>query len=138
MTKHLFITTAILEIPTGVGLVVSPSMVASVLLGVPLDTPAGQVIGRIGGVALVALGVACWVARREAWSRSVVGVVLAMLVYNFGAVAILAHAGIGWGLAGIGLWPGVMLHTLLGIWCAVCLQNNRGTGQMKTAERESP
>ena len=39
-----------------------------------------------------------------------------MTFYNAAAVAILAFAGIGFGLHGLALWPAVVLHTAMLIW----------------------
>ncbi len=50
-------------------LTISPSFVAVLLLNSPLDTPAGLVIGRITGAALVALATDCWLAECSSESR---------------------------------------------------------------------
>jgi hypothetical protein len=42
-----------------------------------------------------------------------------MVLYNLGAVIILGSAGIR--LRGIALWPAVVLHTAMTVWCIVCL-----------------
>ena len=123
--KALLITTAIIEIPTGTALLTVPALVASILLGAALDTPPGLALARVAGVALVALAVACWLARNDAQSRAARGVIAAMLLYNAGAVAVLAYAGLGLGLSAIGLWPAVLLHASLTAWCLVCLRARR-------------
>jgi len=46
-------------------------------------------------VALLALGVACWLAREDAASRAAKGLVAAMLLYNIGVVAVLVLAWMG-------------------------------------------
>src|ERR1044072_1743574 len=115
--KLLLIVMAIIETPAGIALLVMPAAAVSMLLGVPLDTPAGLVIGRIAGAALVALGLSCWSARREDHSRAASGIVSAMLLYNAAAVVVLALAGLSWRLFGVGLWPAVVLHALMAVWC---------------------
>jgi len=102
-----------------------PPLVASVLLGGAFDAPAGLAMARVAGVALIALGVACWLARNDAQSHAARGVIIAMLFYNAGAVAVLAHAGLGLGLSGIGVWPVVLLHAALTAWCLACLWAKR-------------
>jgi len=83
------------------------------------------VIGRVAGAALLSLGVACWLARNDETRRAAIGMVTAMLLYNVAAVAVLAYAGIGAGLSGIGLWPAVLLHAALAVWCLACLRTKR-------------
>ena len=61
-------------------------------------------VARVGGAGLFALGVACWLAQGDTQSRSVRGLVAAMLLYDVAAVAVLAFAGIGFGLHGVALW----------------------------------
>jgi hypothetical protein len=46
-------------------------------------------------------------------------------VYNLGAVALLAFAGIGLGLHGIALWPAVVLHGVMAAWCITCLRGRK-------------
>ena len=123
--KALLITTAIGEIATGIALLAVPALVASILLAAALDAPAGLALARVAGMALLALGVVCWMARDDAQSRAARGVVAAMLLYNAGAVAVLVYAGMGLGLSGIGLWPVVLLHAALAGWCLVCLRAKR-------------
>jgi hypothetical protein len=115
--RNLLVVTALLETITGLALMVSPALPVSLLIGAALDTPVGLVLARIAGAALLALGIACWMARDDA-AR---GVVAAMLVYNAAAVAVLVHAGLGLRLSGIGLWPAVLLHLALAGWCVVTL-----------------
>lgn len=120
--KSLLIVTAAVEAATGVVLLTLPSLVVSLLLGGSLDTPATLVVARVTGAALSSLGVACWLARNDERSRAAFGLVVAMLLYNSAAVAVLAYAGIGAGLSGVGLWPAVLLHAALAVWCVACLR----------------
>jgi hypothetical protein len=119
--KALPIVTAVIEVGAGLALLGFPSAVAILLLGTPLDTPAALTVARVAGAGLLALGVACWLARGGMQSRAAIGLVAAMLLYNAAAVAVLAHAGIGLGLHGALLWPAVFLHAAMAVWCALCL-----------------
>ena len=117
MKKSLFVVTAVIEAGAGLALMTWPSAAVMLLLGSSLDTPAGLILGRVAGVALLALGVACWLARRDAESPSAAGLIVAMLLYNSTTVLFLAIANIGSGLVGIALWPAVALHAAMAVWC---------------------
>jgi len=123
--------TAGLEAATGLALVLSPSVPASMLLGASLDTPAGLVIARMTGGALLAIGTACWLSRNDEKSRAATGLIAALLLYNTAAVAFLVHASLGMGLSGIGLWPAVVLHAALAVWCIACLLTRRMSQTIK-------
>jgi hypothetical protein len=123
--QNLLILTAVLEAGTGVALVVVPSLVATLLLGSSLDAPVALTVARVAGAAVLALGVACWIARRDAQSRAAKGLVGAMALYNAVIATVLVYAGIGLELFGIGLWPVVLLHAIMTVWCVVCLLNRR-------------
>lgn len=121
--KYLLVLTAVLESATGLALLLAPALVASLLFGVSLDAPIGLVVARIAGAALLALGVACWLARDEdRSSRSASGLIAALLLYNVAATAVLIHAGLGLNLSGIALWPAVVAHVALAFWCMACLR----------------
>jgi len=120
--NRLFKLTAIIEAATGLALLVVPSVVVQLLLGSPLDTSAAVTLGRVAGAALLVLGVACWLAHCDEQSRAARGLVAAMLLYNISVAAVLAFAGLGLGLHGIALWPAVILHAVMAVWCIVCLR----------------
>jgi hypothetical protein len=122
--SRLLKLTAIIEVATGLGLMAVPSVVVRLLLGSPLDTSAAAMLGRVAGAALLALGVACWIARDDTQSRATKGLVVAMLMYNLVATAVLAFAGISLGLHGVVLWPAVVVHAVMAIWCIVCLRRS--------------
>ena len=115
--KLLLIITAVIEAGAGLGLLLIPTVAVSALLGVPLDTATGLVAGRIAGAALVALAIACWQARNGERGSPATGVVQAMLFYNFAAAMVLVYAGIRLDLRSAFLWPTIVLHLGLGIWC---------------------
>jgi len=122
--SRLLKLTAIIETATGLGLMAVPSVVVRLLLGSPLDTSAAVMLARVAGAALLALGVACWLARDDTQSRATRGLVVAMLMYNLVATAVLAFAGIGLGLRGVMLWPAVILHAAMAVWCVACLRRS--------------
>jgi Kef-type K+ transport system membrane component KefB len=122
--KSLYTVTAAIELGAGLALLCSPSATVVLLLGSGLDTSAAVMLGRVAGAALLALGVACWLARDDTQSRAARGLVVAMLIYNIVATAVLAFAGIGLGLHGVALWPAVVLHAAMAVWCIVCLRRS--------------
>jgi hypothetical protein len=121
LMKTLLIITALLEGSAGFALATSPSLLISLLIGSPLDTRSGSVVGRLAGVALLTLGLVCWLARNQ--STVAAGPVAAMLFYNVAVATLLAYARLGLGLSGIGLWPTLSLHVILALWCIACLRH---------------
>jgi hypothetical protein len=120
--KTLQTVTAIVEAGAGLALLAMPSMTASLLLGMPLDSPAALSLARVGGAAILALAVVCWLARRDARSRASRGLIVAMLFYNFAVAAVLAFAGFVDELHGVLLSPAVLFHLTMGAWCIAGLQ----------------
>jgi hypothetical protein len=119
--KLLLIFTAIVEGGAGLALLVVPTVAVSLLLGVPLDTPAGLAAARIAGAALIALAIACWRAGNGERRDSARGIIEAMLFYNFAAAMVLVYAGIRLQLSSAFLWPAIVLHLALGAWCLLSL-----------------
>jgi hypothetical protein len=114
--KLLLTLTAVIEAATGLALLVVPAVVVKLLLGEEISGAAIP-LGRVAGAALLALGVACWIACSDTQTRAARGLVVAMLVYNFGAVAVFLFANLDSKMAGILLWPAVILHGVMGAWC---------------------
>jgi len=121
MMKRFLTLTAIIEAATGLALIAVPAIVVRLLLGAEISG-ASIPLGRVAGAALLALGVACWLARDDRQSRTARGLVVAMLIYNIVVTAVLAFAGIGLGLRGVALWPAVVLHAAMAVWCVACLR----------------
>ena len=128
MMKRFLILTAIIEAATGLALIAVPAIVVWLLLGAEISG-ASIPLGRVAGAALLALGVACWLARDDTQSRAARGLVVAMLIYNIVATAVLAFAGIGLGLHGVALWPAVVLHAVMAIWCITTLLRTQAAAQ---------
>ena len=107
---------AAVEAGTGLVLMINPALVATLLLGVEVSG-AGTLLGRCFGIALLALGLACWPGRQRADTGS--PFFRAMLTYNALIALYLAYLGTAGHLNGLLLWPGVALHAvvaLLLIW----------------------
>ena len=119
--KALHTVTAVIELGAGLALLCWPSVTVALMVDAPLEAPAALTVARVGGAGLLALGVACWLARGDAQSRAARGLVAAILLYDVAAVAVLAFAGIGFGLHGVALWPAVVLHAVMAVWCVTRL-----------------
>jgi hypothetical protein len=115
--KLLLILAAVIEAGAGLALLLIPTVSVSALLGAPMDTAAGLAATRIAGAALVALAIACWRARNGERGSPATGVVEAMSFYNFAAAIVLVYAGIRLDLRSALLWPAIVLHFCLGVWC---------------------
>jgi hypothetical protein len=120
--KSLLIITAIFEALTGLALLVSPSSAGLGLTRSPIDSAAGAIIARVAGAALLAIGVACWLARGHGHSPAGQALIWGLLTYNLAAAAVLAFAGITSAANGAAIWPGAAAHVGLAIFCIVALR----------------
>jgi hypothetical protein len=134
--KTLLTGSAVIELGAGLALLCCPSAMVTLLVGAPLEAPAALTVARVGGGAVLSLGVACWLARADAQSRAAIGLLTAMSFYNVATVAILAFAGIAFGLHGVALWPGVALHAVMTAWCAECMRRTLLNGTMDSNLRK--
>ena len=131
-TKSLLIVSAVIEIGAGLLLLIAPSPTARLLLGAGLVSPESMLVGRVGGAALLSIGLSCWLERNRDPGASAIGLVAGLLVYNAAAIVLLAYAALVGKMDGIGIWPAVGLHSTLFIWCAARLRDGRGaSGAMK-------
>ena len=99
--KKVLIFAACAEIITGLALLVVPSLVGRLLLGEEL-TGIAIPIARVTGIALIALGIACWLGPA----------LLGMLTYSAVVALYLAYLGFA-GFTGAFLWPAVIFHIIL-------------------------
>ena len=120
----LQIASAMIELGAGLALLCCPSAAATLLLGVPLEGPAALTVARVCGAGLLTLGVACWLARGDTQSRAARGLIVAMLLYDVAVAVLLAFAAIGMELHGVALWPAIVLHGVMSVWCVGCLRCN--------------
>ena len=106
--KKLLLLAAVSEAATGLALLIVPSLVGRLLLGQELAGVAIPV-ARVLGIALIALGIACWPGRTA---------LCGMLTYSVLATAFLAYVGIRGNWVGPLLWPAVVAHGILTILLA--------------------
>jgi hypothetical protein len=123
---YLLIANALGEGGTGLLALVSPSALLVLFLGIDQASPEVTFFARIAGAALLGLGVACWLGRSDKLGPAQFGLLIGLLVYDVTAVGILAYTGLFSGLVGIVLWPAVVLHAALAVWCVVCLREKPG------------
>jgi hypothetical protein len=102
--KKTLIFAAVAEAFTGLALLIVPSLVGRLLLGEEF-TGIAIPVARVAGIALIALGIACWPG------PPLVG----MLIYSALVALYLAYLGFAAGLTGVFLWPAVALHIVLSI-----------------------
>jgi hypothetical protein len=102
--KKVLIFAAVAEAATGLALLTVPSLVGRLLLGEELAGVALPV-ARVTGIALIALGIACWPG------SPLVG----MLAYSLAVTLYLAYIGFAGLSAGVLLWPAVALHAVLSV-----------------------
>ena len=89
----------------GVILLVSPGLFGRLILRDELPA-SGQALGRLTGIALLSLALACW-------PKPTSGSALALLIYNLLAAVYLSYLGVEGTAMGLLLWPAVILHALL-------------------------
>jgi hypothetical protein len=122
----LLTLTALLEVGTGLMLLLSPRVPLEILIGFRGPASDILVVARMAGSALLAIGVAAWLARSDDRTPSQTGVLAGSLVYNLAVAAVLAYAALTLRMSGIALWSVVALHAALGGWCCVCLRAASG------------
>jgi hypothetical protein len=87
--KTLLIAKSVVEVLAGLALLLVPSTVVSLALGVPLELSGGIALVRFAGVILLGVGIACWMARNHSESRGAIGLIVALLVFDVSVVALL-------------------------------------------------
>ncbi len=100
--RKVLVFAAVIEFATGLALLAVPSRVGQVLLGEAL-TGTAIPVARVAGIALVALGIACWPGPP----------LLAMTIYGAAVAVYLAYLGTAGSATGALLWPAVVLHGVL-------------------------
>jgi hypothetical protein len=100
--------TAIIEAATGLALIIAPSLVGRLLFGAEF-TGVANPAARVTGIALLALGVACWPG-----STALCG----MLTYSALVTLYLLYLALRGEWVGPLLWPVVLLHGILTVLLA--------------------
>ena len=115
-TRKLFLVViAAVEAATGLGLLLLPSVPFALLLGLDSATVESIFVGRIAGAALLAIGAASWMARKDALNPSLFGLLAGILIYNTAVSILLVYAAVVLKMTGVMLWPTVAFHALLAV-----------------------
>ena len=122
--KWVLIFAAVGEAGTGLALLIVPSLVGRMLLGEEL-TGIAIPVARVTGIALVALGVACFSAGQA--GQGLCG----MLTYSMLATLYLVYLGLEGEWVGILLWPAAAIHVALTFLLAIAWLKARQFKGMK-------
>jgi hypothetical protein len=120
--KLFLVITAFVEAATGLCLLILPAVLFAILLGLEQASTEAIFVGRIAGAALLAIGIASWMARTDTLTPAQLGLLIGILVYDTAASMLLAFAGAVLKMSGVLLWPAVALHAVLAVWCFSCLR----------------
>ncbi|MGO9831347.1 MAG: hypothetical protein ACLPJH_14510 [Myxococcaceae bacterium] len=101
---------AVTETLTGIVLMAAPALLCELLLGTR-PSPQAVPLCRVAGIALLALGTACWPNQPLANAGAFRG----MLLYNVLIALYLAFLGTVRHLTGLLLWPVVVVHAVLAL-----------------------
>ena len=119
--RRILAFSAIVEVAAGVALMIVPAVALALLAGGAVSD-AALPLGRCFGIAILALGIACWPARQSAESRP--PAYRGLLIYN-GLIALyLAAWGISGHWKGLLLWPAATLHAAVAL---LLILASRGT-----------
>ena len=113
----LFVVTAMVELSAGTAMFAMPSIMARLLFGEALPAGPSGVLARVAGVALIALGTICMLARRDEHSTAAKAIIVGLTVYNVATVLMLVLAAFIVGGTGPLLWAAVLLHGVMTVWC---------------------
>jgi hypothetical protein len=122
---------AVVEVGTGLVLMLAPALVTRLLLGGEL-TGTGVLLGRCFGIALFAQGLACW-PQRQRRAESSLPAFRSMLAYNTLIALCLAYVGLFEQQQGILLWPAVALHLAVALLLAWTSRDTRSNAQSTVA-----
>ena len=114
--KRVLVLAAAGEAATGAALLIVPSLVGQLLLSEELSGVAIPV-ARVTGIALIALGAACWPGTP----------LIGMLTYSAVITLYLAYLGLSGEWVGSLLWPAVVVHAILTILLVRARLNNQRT-----------
>jgi Na+-driven multidrug efflux pump len=112
MLKKILAFASIVEVATGLALMIDPRFIVGLLVGP--NTPVEEIpMGRLPGIAILSVGLACWPTSQQAERGS--PAFRAMLVYNVLIALFLVYLFKVGHLGGVLLWPAVVLHAVVAL-----------------------
>jgi len=123
MRRKILAFSSAVELGTALLAMVDPALLVRLLLGADIAGIA-VVLGRCFGIALLALGLACWPGR--AGDGGGLPAFRAMLVYNALIALFLVYLSVVEHMAGVMLWPAVILHAVVALLLAWTWRGERG------------
>ena len=103
-----------LEVVTGAGLVLAPSLLAGLLFGSEMNA-AGDLVARISGLVMLFLALGCWPRTFKGEDRQTLTPLLALSLL---AAVFLIYVGIRRVNVGQLLWPAAAAHLIIAILLA--------------------
>jgi hypothetical protein len=113
-----------LEVATGAGLVVAPSLLARLLFGSEMNV-SGNLVGRISGLVMLCLALGCWPRALESEDRQAL---LPLIALSLLATVYLIYVGMGGVNIGVLLWPAAATHLILAILLGRAWMSRRAAG----------
>jgi len=120
--RNVLLFSLVAEGATAVAAMLAPGLVAQLLFGLDVSG-AGVAFGRLLGVTLLTLVIACWPDVATAGGTR--PGLRAILAYNALAAAYLAYLGVAHHPMGFLLWPAVAEHALVALLLAAGMQRAR-------------
>jgi len=119
--KKIFLTwTALLEALTGIGLLLAPSTIVSILFKTEVSNPLERVLAMVAGSAISAVALIAWLVR----SLDNPSIALKMLIfYNLVVGSVLLYGIMALGFGGIVLWGAIIFHLVMFILAIMTLRN---------------
>ena len=111
-----------LEVATGAGLVVAPSVLAGLLFRSEMNAT-GDLVGRISGLVMLCLALGCWPRAFDGQDRRALAPLLALSLL---AAVYLIYVGMRGLNVGVLLWPAAAAHLILAILLARAMSRRAG------------
>ena len=121
--RMVLIITAVAETLTGLAFLLAPNATSGLLFGAHPDH-VGLMIGRLAGVALVAIGISCWGAGRDPGGTAQAATFRGATLYNAGAGVLLLLFAVTGQASGFVIWVAGVFHLIMAGFAAA----RRGAG----------